>query len=235
MAFTAQYSRALRRRMYRKLLDKPFGRIAYEQFVDREERRPTYHELNREREKVKWVRFGSVAGMGPSVKLRTRCTKGPVGWRCTRAEGHEGPCAAWPVVVHSPITGRMSSTVPNVREADWRTPFVNDSFDYAKVGRILYHRIVEGSIAREESAMLDSVYPTFTDSRNANHALLTFNDVPNGALVEHYDSGRIGLKISDGIAWFKHLGRGAGLTSAQYYPANARVLRIVHGNIHISR
>ncbi len=26
------------------------------------------------------------------------CTVPPKGWRCTRESGHDGPCAAWPVV-----------------------------------------------------------------------------------------------------------------------------------------
>ena len=35
----------------------------------------------------------SVAMTG-SVESKDACTKPPWGWRCTRIEGHEGPCAA---------------------------------------------------------------------------------------------------------------------------------------------
>lgn len=28
------------------------------------------------------------------AELKPPCPKGPVGWRCTRGEGHDGPCAA---------------------------------------------------------------------------------------------------------------------------------------------
>lgn len=35
--------------------------------------------------------------------MSTECTVPPVGWKCTRAPGHEGPCAAVPVAIHGTI------------------------------------------------------------------------------------------------------------------------------------
>lgn len=235
--FNDRMRKGLARRMYQKVLDSPFGRIAYRQFKAREDRRPTYVELHREWEMVKYNRYIQLASGTynlPSVKLRTfRCTKPPFGWHCTREAEHEGPCAAvqsWPMsaTASSPITGRMSSTESNLK--DIATSFYG-------VERNLYQQLVEGTIAREESEMAYSVYPTITDDRNVNVLLLRLTDVPVGALVEHaFSGGRIGLRVDEGIAWFgKPSVAPARFTLASYYGYSERVFRIVHGNIHITR
>lgn len=41
--------------------------------------------------------------VGPTI-----CTIPPAGWHCTRAPGHEGPCAAWPVA--APLADKTDNT-----------------------------------------------------------------------------------------------------------------------------
>ena len=52
----------------------------------------------------------------------TRCTNPPEGWECTRAAGHEGPCAAYPLAAAStgwasPTLGHVYSEVEALRDA----------------------------------------------------------------------------------------------------------------------
>lgn len=35
-----------------------------------------------------------VLGAGAEARQRPECQVPPLGWRCTRGDGHEGPCAA---------------------------------------------------------------------------------------------------------------------------------------------
>ena len=42
----------------------------------------------------------------------TACPRPPAGWHCTRAVGHEGPCAAYPV--EAGATGWASPTLGHV-------------------------------------------------------------------------------------------------------------------------
>lgn len=36
------------------------------------------------------------------------CDRPPIGWRCSRMRGHQGPCAAIPVDVRAPLLKRIA-------------------------------------------------------------------------------------------------------------------------------
>jgi len=58
-----------------------------------------------------------------SEATQTACTVPPEGWYCTRAPGHDGPCAAWPVAQqdaapsNSPEIPDGSTSAPGTPEA----------------------------------------------------------------------------------------------------------------------
>lgn len=209
---------------YDDLVSGPFGRKAYGCFYRREGRRPEFWELRKEVQ-----RYGE--DRCPSVKLRTTCPGVP-GWMCTRDVNHEGPCALLP----RPVNGRIPD----------RAVIIDDLTGYwAQMERNVYTRIVDAQSQREGDLMrprdyedgptqpADSQLPTIVDRRSPNTTPVDFDDIPNGAFVEHVDSRNVGVKSLEGISWLNHGKASGGFSSGALYRRPA--FHILNVTITINR
>jgi len=55
------------------------------------------------------------------------CTVPPEGWHCTRAPGHDGPCAAWPIAQQAAAPGVLEKSARALAEK-WHKDAVNTGF-----------------------------------------------------------------------------------------------------------
>lgn len=314
--YATSRQRARDEQRYFAVLEAPLGRKAYGEYMRRHNKRPSLHQLKTMRRAVvvkdqrrrteKALSFGAVYGLTAKA-MREAMGTIPLGSTLRADLSSVKLRPVGPVVVYSPISGRMSSTVPNLREpvygrdgvvlkevspqefaatgrvqrdvytrvddrvifsddlsGDWdrlqqetykrllppdRTyhyrPWHFDNYDLSHVERKLYSRIVDAQSQREGDLMrprdyedgptkpADTLIPTIIDNRN-DSALVAFDDVPDGAFVEHSDGGNVGLKTHAGVAWLNHRSSSGGFSGARAYQTE-RVFYILNVTVTINR
>lgn len=162
-----------------------------------------------------------------SVNLRT--CPGVPHWSCSRRQGHEGPCALTP----SPITGRMSSTesnMPPIQEVPsslkgtsvWAgtLPYAIVIDSQTDVWRLMERNVLQQMVEQQENNMdpradvksnpTTTGFPILVDNRGVANALVSYDDIPRGAFVEHAASRRVGMRTDKGIAWIPGIRLAAG-------------------------
>lgn len=126
-------------------------------------------------------------------------------------------------------------------------------YDFADVERKLYSRTVEDITHREDAAFMrptsrydspslptapdptDSRLPVVVDKRILAKDAIAFQDIPDGAFVEHLESRNVGVKSNRGISWLVHHNATGGFTEASFFSVSRPVFRAVDVVVTINR